>query len=134
MSKFRVFATESHLSFVQYEITGGEIDDDKLNPGESATIKLDIKNTGMLDLTGNTTLEAHGGVQASLQNPPTEIPAGGTAQFMANVQLPSSYSETNVSLDFKYMAFNQAGNPVIYSIPIQIPVDFYVKIDEITSP
>lgn len=129
-----ISVVDVHLSFVQYEITGGQIDDDKLNPGETATVRLDIENSGLLNLTGNTTLEAQGGVQASLQNPPTEIPAGGTAQFTANLELPSSYSETNVSLDFKYMAFNQAGNPVIYSIPIQIPVDFYVKIDEITSP
>lgn len=127
-------AIDAHLSFQQYEITAEEINDDKLNPGELATMRFYITNTGENDLIGTTALEPRGGVQVGFQNSTAEIPAGETAQFLANVQLPATYSEANAWLDFKYLVQDQSENPVVISIPIQIPVDFYVELDTIESP
>jgi uncharacterized protein YfaP (DUF2135 family) len=125
---------DAQISYQQYDITNEQIDDDMLNPGELATVRLYIHNAGQTDLIGTTALETYGGVQVGFQNSTAEIPIGETAQFMANVQLPQTFSEPNVNLDFKYLVEDQTGNPVLITVPIQLPVEFYVEIDPIESP
>ena len=129
-----ISAIDAKLSFEQYEITSEDIIDDVLNPGELATVRLYVTNTGSKDLTGTTDLIAQGGIGVGFNQSTAEIPVGETAQFLANIQIPATYSQDTAELELKYLVQNQAGDPVLISIPISIPVEFYVEINPIESP
>jgi uncharacterized protein YfaP (DUF2135 family) len=129
-----ISAIDASISFVEYAITAEDINDNMLNPGELATVRLHISNTGSTDLVGTTDLIGMGGVLVGFNQNTAEIPIGETAQFLANIQLPATFSSANAELEFRYLVEDQAGNPVIMSLPISIPVDFYVEINPIQTP
>lgn len=129
-----ISAINASINFDQYEITSEDINDNVLNPGELATVELYITNTGSTDLVGTANLVGLDGVLVGFNQSTAEIPVGETAHFLANVQLPAAFSQEHAELEFSYIVQNQAGNPVMMSLPISIPVEFYVEINPITSP
>jgi len=129
-----VSVINAELTLQQTEQTNEQIDDDKLNPGELATYRIYVTNDGQTDLTGTTDMLGLDGVQLGFNSGPAEIPVGETAQFMVNVQLPVNFSEPNANMELLYLVQDGNQNPVLLSVPISIPVDFYVEIDPIQSP
>jgi uncharacterized protein YfaP (DUF2135 family) len=125
---------DARISLTQVEQTAEQINDDMLNPGELATYRIYVKNDGETDLSGTASMEGYGGVALGFNNGPAEIPAGETAQFMVNVQVPANFSEANAEMELRYLVMDQAQNPVLLSVPVSIPVEFYAEIDPITSP
>lgn len=79
-------------------------------------------------------MEGFGGVLLGFNSGYAEIPAGETAQFMVNVQVPPAFSEANATMELRYLVADQTGNPVLLTLPIAIPVEFYAEINPITSP
>nr|MDK2851056.1 hypothetical protein [Candidatus Cloacimonadota bacterium] len=129
-----ISAINASITFDQFEITAEQINDNKFNPGELATLELFITNSGATDLVGIANFIGVDGVQVGFNQSTAEIPIGETAQFLANVQLPATFSQEYAKLEFSYLVQDQSGNPVMMSLPISIPVDFYVEINPITSP
>lgn len=134
LASITISAINASINFDQYEITSEEINDNQLNPGELATVELYITNTGASDLVGTANFDGLDGIQVGFNQSTAEIPIGETAHFLANVQLPAAFSQEYAGLEFSYLVQDQAGNPVLMSLPISIPVEFYVEINPITSP
>ena len=127
-------AIEAKISFEDYEISQEGFRDDKLNPGENATINFSIKNDSATDLSGFAAMEAVDGVGLSFNAQNLSIPAGGSHSFSAQLQIPANYTKTQLQLDFIYLVNDQANNSVLLVAPIVLPVDFYVELDPIVSP
>ncbi|MDD2683912.1 MAG: hypothetical protein PHY21_07280 [Candidatus Cloacimonetes bacterium] len=129
-----VSVINAHLTLQQTELTNEQITDSILNPGELATYRIYVTNDGEADLTGTAGMQGFDGVQLGFNSGYAEIPAGETAQFMVNVQLPANFSEPNANMELQYLVEDSNQNPVLLSVPISIPVDFYAEIDPIESP
>jgi len=125
---------DAKISLQQVEMTAEQINDGILNPGELATYRIYVTNDGQTDLTGTANMEGFGGVLLGFNSGYAEIPAGETAQFMVNVQVPPAFSEANATMELRYLVADQTGNPVLLTVPIAIPVEFYAEINPITSP
>lgn len=128
-----VSVVDARLSFVRYQFITEDISDSKLNPGEYATVRFDVKNIGNFDLLGTTALETQGGIEIDYASTLLMIPKGETSYLLATIQVPANYSEANAHFNFKYLVDNQVGDPVLITVPMQIPVEFYVKLDPITT-
>ncbi|KAF5029318.1 hypothetical protein DSECCO2_649820 [anaerobic digester metagenome] len=124
----------AHLTLQQTEQTNEQIIDGKLNPGELATYRIYVTNDGEADLTGIADMLGFDGVLLGFNSGTAEIPVGETAQFMVNVQLPANFSEPNANMELQYLVQDSNQNPVLLSVPISIPVDFYAEINPIQSP
>jgi len=99
-----------------------------------ATYRIYVTNTGEADLTGTADMQGFDGVLLGFNSGTAEIPVGETAQFMVNVQLPANFSEPNANMELQYLVQDSNQNPVLLSVPISIPVDFYAEINPIQSP
>ena len=124
----------AHLTLQQTEQTNEQIIDGKLNPGELATYRIYVTNDGEADLTGIADMLGFDGVLLGFNSGTAEIPVGETAHFMVNVQLPANFSEPNANMELQYLVQDSNQNPVLLSVPISIPVDFYAEINPIQSP
>ena len=107
--------------------------DTKLNPGETATVRLFVSNTGNTEISGTHSVTANSGVTVNMSPSAVTIAAGQTLQVNVPITLTANYSEANVSLLYSLNTLNQNQLPVVIGDSVELPVDFYVTIDPITT-
>lgn len=134
LAAISISVIDAKITLQQVEQTVEQIQDDLLNPGELATYRIYVTNSGDTDLTGTADMQGFDGVQVGFNSGYAEIPIGETAQFMVNIQVPANFSASEANLELNYLVEDQAQNPVLLSLPISIPVEFYAEINPITSP
>ncbi|MDY0151705.1 MAG: PKD domain-containing protein [Candidatus Cloacimonas sp.] len=116
-----------------WEISGENFNDAKLNPGENATITLFVSNTGSTDITGTQAVSGSNGITANFTPAYVTIAAGGTRAVNVPVSLASSISVEEVSLQYSMNTVNENQIPAIITDLLIIPLDFYVTVNPITE-
>ncbi len=135
-SKTRSVAVTSmggKLVIDDWEISGETFVDGKLNPGESATIRIFVSNTGSTDITGTQAVSGNAGMSVNFSPTAVTIEAGQTMQVNAPVTLAPNYSETSGTLLYSMTTQNQNQIPALISDQLEIPVDFYVTVNPIVE-
>lgn len=117
-----------------YEIIAEGFQDELLNPGETATVALFIKNTSTVNLTGTQAVATPGGVICNFSSSAAAIAAGQTLQVNVPISIPANYSSENVTFVYMYTTLNQSQIPVQINDQLDVPLDFYVDINQIDSP
>lgn len=125
---------DARISLQGFEIYSEDINDSKLNPGESAKYIIDIRNNGDTALSGSIDMAAYGGVQLGFNALNTVMPIGQTAQIAVDIQMPATFSEAQANLELRYLIQGENNSSVLLTLPIAIPVDFYATIEPIVSP
>lgn len=116
-----------------FEITQESFYDTKLNPGENATVRLFVSNTGTTDISGTHNVTASSGVTVNMSPSQVTIAAGQTLQVNVPISLAPNYSEPTVRLLYSLSTLNQNQIPVIIGDSVELPTDFYVLINPITT-
>lgn len=132
-SSINVTSLGGKLVIDEAAISTENFEDDKLNPGENATIQLAISNTGTTDITGTHTVTGSPGFTVNFAPAASTILAGQTKLINVPVVLPANYSETDITLLYSMTTQNENMIPAIISDEVDVPVDFYVAIDPITD-
>lgn len=135
-SKTRSIAVTSmggKLVIDDWEIAGENYVDGKLNPGETATIRMFVTNTGTTPITGTQAVTGSAGISVNFSPANVTIAAGQTLQVNAPVTLIPNYSETSGTLLYSMTTQNQNQVPALISDQLEIPVDFYVTINPIVE-
>lgn len=117
-----------------YEIIAENFNDLLLNPGENATVALFIKNTSTVNLTGTQAVSTPGGVICNYSSNAAAIAAGQTIQVNVPIAIPVNFSSENVTFVYMYTTLNQAQIPVQINDQLEVPLDFYVEINQLDSP
>ncbi len=117
-----------------WELVVEGFDDDKLNPGENATVNLYITNVGTQPLTGTQNVTGQNGITTSFVTGPAVYTPGGTNSVTVPFVVPANFSDPNATLLYNFFTVNQAQVPVQVQLQQDIPIDFYAEIDEIDSP
>jgi len=116
-----------------WEIVSENFADTKLNPGENATVRLYVSNTGTTDINGTHTVTGSGGISTNFAAANVNIAAGQTIPVNVPITIPIDYSEPEGSLIYTLSTQNQTGSSALLSDQLDFPVDFYVSIDPITE-
>ena len=126
----------AELSIESYDISNETFNDDtyKVNPGESFTLSLHIRNNDTTDLVGTERIEGTNGITVGFTPTAATIPPGQTGIWDVNVQIPVNYSEATGQLNFFFDTLDGANHPVTIGAPVEFPIDFYTLINEVTSP
>ncbi len=121
------------LAIDDWEIAGESFADGKLNPGETATLRLFVSNTGEAALSGTQVVSCGAGVTVNFSPNQASIGVGQTLQVDVPVTLSNNYSESNVPLLYSLNTQNANQIPTVLSDQEEIPVDFYVSINPIVN-
>ena len=124
----------SRLVFQGYSIYQEEFNDDLFNPGEIAALELEFKNEGTEDLEGIVRIQGLEGTGVGFYATNASVGAGESVFWLANVQVPTPYTSSTAKLKVLFDTEDENNNPVTISNIVEIPVDFYVEINPITSP
>jgi hypothetical protein len=114
-----------------WEISGENFYDNKLNPGETATITLYVSNTGSTPVNGTQSVTGSGGITANYSPATVTIPAGQTLAVNVPVIVASALSETEGCLLYSMNTVNENQVPAVISDFQDIPIDFYVDVNQI---
>jgi hypothetical protein len=128
-------ALNAELSIESYQIIDETFVDtaNLANPGETFTLNLNIKNNGTQDLNGIKRLVGTNGIEVEYLDNKEVIPAGQTVIWGARVIIPVNYSSETGLLNFYFDTLNAENQPVTINVPVEIPIDFYVEIAEVTT-
>lgn len=129
-----VTAIGSSMTILSYDIVSESFYDEMLNPGETAAVRLEVKNTSQVDISGIHSFVMPAGITTSFVPSGISIPAGQTVQVNAEITLPVDYSQANAILTYNLNTLNANNMPVNLSGEVVIPVEFYVDITPIASP
>jgi uncharacterized protein YfaP (DUF2135 family) len=122
------------VDIAEYTITSEELNDNNWNPGETVGVTLHVGNTSGAEITGNMSISGEEGVTATGTLSGVTLPVSGTTDFPITVVVPNDYSSDTATLIFNFTTVDGLGNPVTVSTAVDFDVDFYVEINEITSP
>ena len=114
-----------------WQITGENFYDNKLNPGETGAVTLFISNTGSTDISGTQSVTGSGGITANYTPVAVNIPAGQTLAVNVPVTVASAISEPEGSLLYTMSTVNENQIPAVVSDFQDIPIDFYVTVNPI---
>lgn len=129
-----IASLSSSLAIDDQVLVVENFEDDKLNPGEAATVRLYVTNVGTQPLTGTQNVTGQNGVVTNFVTGPAVFAPGATNAVDVPFVVPANYSQPNATLLYNFYTVNQAQVPVQVQLPAQIPVEFYVQIDDIESP
>lgn len=129
-----IASLSSRLAIDNWVLVVENFDDDKLNPGENATVRLYVTNLGTEPLNGTQSVTGQSGVTTNFVTGPAIFAPGATNSVDVPIVVPWNYSEDNATLLYNFFTVNQAQVPVQVQLSQDIPIDFYVSIDPITSP
>lgn len=136
-SKFRsidVTSQSGTLKLMDWSIYSENFSDSQLNPGETATLSLEIKNDSSVDMTGIHGVTGLGGITSSFTGGSQAYPANSTNTVNVPIVIPADFSAANGTILYNFNTFNQAQAPVTIQVPVEFPVEFYVEINAISSP
>lgn len=128
-----VAALGGSLVIDDWELTAENFEDDKLNPGETATVTLYVSNTGTTSITGQHTVMAGPGFSSSFSPGSAEIGVGQTLAVNVPIMVHEELSIEQLHLQYLFTTENQHGDAVIISDAVELPVNFYVQINDITE-
>jgi hypothetical protein len=121
------------LAIDDWEITDEDFMDNKLNPGEQLTVKLFVSNTGTTNLTGFHNVPSGTGFTSLFNSTTATIAAGTTITVYVPIRINSEISVDEINLQYQFTTQNQNNNTVLISDSVELPIDFYVTIDEISE-
>lgn len=121
------------LAIDDWEIGSEEFIDNKLNPGEDITIELFVTNTGTTDLSGYHNIPSGNGFTSMFHSTAANIAAGTTIAIYVPLKINSELSINEITLQYQFTTQNQNNNTVLISDSVELPIDFYVTIDEISD-
>ncbi|MCK9610269.1 MAG: PKD domain-containing protein [Candidatus Cloacimonas sp.] len=121
------------LAIDDWEIGSEDFQDNKLNPGEDITIELFVTNTGTTDLSGYHNIPSGNGFTSLFNSSAVNISAGTTIAIYVPLKINSEMSMEEITLQYQFTTENQNHNTVLISDSVELPVDFYVTIDEISD-
>ena len=121
------------LAIDDWEIGSEDFTDNKLNPGEKITIELFVTNTGTTDLSGYHNIPSGNGFTSMFNSTHVDISAGTTIAIYVPLKINSELSINEITLQYQFTTENQNHNTVLISDSVELPVDFYVTIDEISD-
>jgi len=121
------------LAIDDWEIGSEDFTDNKLNPGEKITIELFVTNTGTTDLSGYHNIPSGNGFTSLFNSTHVDISAGTTIAIYVPLKINSELSINEITLQYQFTTENQNHNTVLISDSVELPVDFYVTIDEISD-
>jgi uncharacterized protein YfaP (DUF2135 family) len=127
----RVINTRINVTFDS--IVNENFWDEKLNPGEIATIALNIQNNSQIAISGLQRVTGTGGIIVNTTPVGATLSANETETWQVQIQIPKLFSEATGQVIYSIDAFDQNNNPVTISAPIEFPVDFYVEINPIQT-
>ena len=128
-----IASSGGRLVIDDWEIVSENFSDEKLNPGESATIKLFVSNTGTTDLTGYHNVLASSGFSSSFSPSNVSIEAGETLPVSVPITINKELSQNQLTLQYQFTTQNENNDNVLITDTIELPVEFYVTIDEISD-
>ena len=121
------------LAIDDWEIGSEDFTDNKLNPGEKITIELFVTNTGTTDLSGYHNIPSGNGFTSMFNSTHVDISAGTTIAIYVPLKINSEMSMEEITLQYQFTTENQNHNTVLISDSVELPIDFYVTIDEISD-
>ncbi|HQO47484.1 MAG TPA: PKD domain-containing protein, partial [Candidatus Cloacimonas sp.] len=121
------------LAIDDWEIGSEDFTDNKLNPGEKITIELFVTNTGTTDLSGYHNIPSGNGFTSMFNSTHVDISAGTTIAIYVPLKINSELSINEITLQYQFTTENQNHNTVLISDSVELPIDFYVTIDEISD-
>ena len=121
------------LAIDDWEITDEDFMDNKLNPGEQLTVKLFVSNTGTTNLIGFHNVPSGTGFTSLFNSTTATIAAGTTITVYVPIRINSEISVDEITLQYIFTTQNQNNNTVLISDSVELPIDFYVTIDEISE-
>ena len=121
------------LAIDDWEIGSEDFTDNKLNPGEKITIELFVTNTGTTDLSGYHNIPSGNGFTSLFNSTHVDISAGTTIAIYVPLKINSELSINEITLQYQFTTENQNHNTVLISDSVELPIDFYVTIDEISD-
>lgn len=128
-----VAALGGSLVIDDWEISSENFTDDKLNPGETATVTLYVSNTGTTPISGQHAVMAGPGFSSSFSPASVSIGVGQTLAVNVPIVVHEELSLEQLHLQYLFTTENQNGDAVIISDAVELPIDFYVQIDDITD-
>ncbi len=129
----QVHVVDAALTVGQYTITGENISDSKVNPGETVTMSLPVTNNMTTNLVGTIHFTGENGITIDYTSSRVVLYPGENLISGINVQLPVNYSEDTGTINFLCDTFDGNNNPVTIGAPVEFPVEFYVEINDITT-
>jgi len=121
------------LAIDDWEIGSEDFTDNKLNPGEKITIELFVTNTGTTDLSGYHNIPSGNGFTSLFNSSAVNISAGTTIAIYVPLKINSELSINEITLQYQFTTENQNHNTVLISDSVELPIDFYVTINEISD-
>jgi len=128
-----VASSGGKLVIDNWEIEDENFIDNKLNPGERATIKLFVTNTGTTILTGYQGIVTSVGFSSSFNPSNVTIEAGQTLPVSVPITINKELSQNQLTLQYQFTTQNQNNDNVLITDTIELPIDFYVTINEISN-
>jgi hypothetical protein len=128
-----VASSGGKLVIDNWEIEDENFIDNKLNPGERATIKLFVTNTGTTSLTGYQAIVTSVGFSSSFNPSNVTIEAGQTLPVSVPITINKELSQNQLTLQYQFTTQNQNNDNVLITDTIELPIDFYVTINEISN-
>ncbi len=116
-----------------WELTSENFEDDKLNPGETATVTLYVSNTGTTPIAGQHAVMAGPGFSSSFSPGSANIGVGQTLAVNVPIVVNKELSIEQLNLQYLFTTQNQNGDAVIISDAVELPINFYVLINDITE-
>ncbi len=129
-----VTCLRGELVYVDYSISAETFSDSKVNPGETATLELEFTNEGIADMTGTVHINGLNGIQVGFTPVTSTIEVGDPVIWVLNFVCPTEFTTDMGEIEVVFDTQNQDNVPVQVRTVVEIPIDFYVSIDAITSP
>jgi hypothetical protein len=121
------------LAIDEWTIATENFPDNKLNPGETATVKLMVSNTGELPLTGIQSAVGSPGISVNLSPSTVTIAAGETKAVQVPIVIATALPDGNGWLRYTMQTQNANNIPVLISDSVEFPIELNVSIDPIET-
>jgi len=121
------------LAIDDWDIVNENFADNKLNPGEDITIELFVTNTGTTALSGHHNIPSGNGFTSLFNSTAVNISAGTTLAIYVPLRINSEMNMNEITLQYQFTAQNQNNDIVLISDSVELPVDYYVTINEISD-
>ncbi|MEF3695120.1 MAG: hypothetical protein V3576_07225 [Candidatus Cloacimonadota bacterium] len=126
--------TGASITLEDCYILSSTFNDTKLNPGEGATLRLNLKNNGPGQISGVQSISTFDGITNSYGSASVTVAEGQNWNVDVPIQIPAGYSNSEAVIQYNLSTLNQNQIPVTITAQSAVPVEFYVEIDQVTSP
>ncbi len=121
-----VAVTPFAVKVTRMDIVSEQIADQRLNPGESDTLRLWVTNRGAIEVTGAASLSGRGGLLTDVSSGTWTLGVGQTTRWRVPVAIPAAWDQPQAVYEFSFTADGETlRQELVY------PVDFYVSLNRI---